>query len=396
VLSIDPAIPPVRLDMTRVRQVIFNLLSNASKFTENGTITLKAYSTAAQFVIIITDTGIGMTDAQKSRLFQDFSQADNSTTRKYGGTGLGLAISKRFCEMMQGGIEVESAPDKGTSFIVTLPARLENERASGHSSSAPPRVGATASKQDKSAILIIDDDAAVRELLHRNLAKEGYTLIGASDGDTGLQYARAIHPRAIILDVLMPHKDGWSVLKEIKSDPTIADIPVIMYTMVDERRLGLAIGAAEYLLKPVEKDKILQVLERLDKYRPNDSILVVDDDADILNIAARTIEKEGWRVTTARNGAEALAVLAQGIPRLVFLDLMMPEMDGFEFLNLMQSRREWSGIPVVIVTAKDLTPEERQRLVGSVERIVEKGHFTPENLLKQLTQLLPNVSHMIH
>ncbi len=396
VLNIVNDLPAVHLDLTKVRQILFNLISNASKFTQKGTITLTAgverssNDSEAKIVLKVSDTGIGITEEQKAKLFKEFSQADSSTTRQYGGTGLGLAITKHFCEMMHGSIEVESAPQKGTTFTVVLPQAIEGETQEVQTVKTVPT--ANQPVPVGSAVLVVDDDPSVRDLLQRYLTKEGYFVECIASGDEGLSRARTILPMAIILDVMMPHKDGWAVLQEIKNDPVLKSIPVIMYTMVDERNFGLAIGATEYLIKPVNKEKILQILEKLKHRISHEYVLIVDDDPDLRDIATRTIEKEGWGVQTAENGKRALSLLENGMPSIIFLDLMMPVMDGFEFLSIFEHHTEWFHIPIVIITSKDLSAEERQRLDGTVRKIIQKGDFTPEKLLKQLAQLIPRLT----
>ncbi len=399
-VNVEQDIPIVRLDLTKVRQILFNLISNASKFTQKGTITLTAGTVPAsddsdaKIILKVSDTGIGLTEEQVAKLFKEFSQADSSTTRKYGGTGLGLAITKRFLDMMHGSIDVESVPDKGTTFTVKLPQIIENIEGK----TVPVKVLAEngrAHVPTNTAVLVVDDDPSVRDLLLRYLSKEGYLVECVASGDEGLKRAKEILPMAIILDVMMPHKDGWAVLQEIKSDPALKSIPVVMYTMVDEKNFGLAIGASDYLIKPVSKEKILQVLEKYKQRTPRKYILIVDDDPDLLDLASRAIEKAGWNVRTAENGKSALSVLESELPSIIFLDLMMPVMDGFEFLAVFQSREEWRHIPIVVITSKDLMAEERQQLNGIVKKVIQKGDFTPEKLLKQLSSLIPQLTHII-
>ncbi|HTR80075.1 MAG TPA: PAS domain S-box protein [Bacteroidota bacterium] len=397
VVNVEKEIPPLLLDLSKVRQILFNLISNASKFTDGGTITLTAATTSLadnavpRFTLTLTDTGIGLTEEQKAKLFKEFTQADSSTTRKYGGTGLGLAITKRFVEMMQGTIDVESAPNKGTTFIVTLPQRIESTMKVD-----VPKQDAAARLERvpaNSAILVIDDDPSVRDMLLRYLSKEGYHVECVAGGDEGLMRAKEILPMAIILDVMMPHKDGWAILQEIKADPSLKSTPVIMYTMVDEKTFGLAIGASEYLIKPVSRETILQVVEKYKQGASHQSVLVVDDDLDFRELASRSIEKAGWTAVTAENGRSALSILKTTSPSIIFLDLMMPVMDGFEFLAVFQSHEEWRDIPVVVITSKDLSSEERVQLNGFVKKIMEKGDFSPEKFLGQLSTLIP---HLIH
>jgi PAS domain S-box-containing protein len=397
VLTENEEIRLVRLDLTKVRQILFNLISNASKFTQNGTVSLEVTSVPGDAAsgpgirFRVSDTGIGITKEQEERLFKEFAQADGSTTRKFGGTGLGLAISKRFCEMMGGSIGIESSSSKGTTFVAILPQRIEESR-EGPILRTVPSIIADRVIPKKSCILIIDDDPSVRDLLTRYLTKEGYLTEAVSSGDEGLKRARETIPLAIILDVVMPSKDGWVVLQEIKGDPALEAVPVVMYTMVDDKNFGLAIGASEYLIKPVDKEKILHAIQRLVPQVKRSYVLVVDDDSDARITICRPMEKAGWNVRTADNGKSAIAILEKEIPGIIFLDIMMPVMDGFEFLALLQSRKEWDHIPVVIVTAKDLSTEESQRLNGAVMKVIQKGDLTPDKLLKQLTMLVPHMS----
>ena len=395
-VNVPPDIPIVRLDQTKVRQILFNLISNASKFTLNGTITLSAVAIPASgdneavIEMKVADTGIGITEDQKSKLFKEFSQADSSTTRKYGGTGLGLAISKRFSDMMRGSIEIDSVPDKGTTFTVTLPQVLQIAEATSLPAVVPTESPA-APIPTNTVVLVVDDDTGVRDLLSRHLSKEGYLVECVTSGDEGIKRAKEILPMAIILDVMMPHKDGWAVLHEIKNEPALKSIPVVMYTMLDERSFGLAIGASDYLVKPVSKEKILQVLDKYKHRASRDYVLVVDDSPDIRDMASRAIQKAGWLVRTAENGKSALEMLEVEAPCLIFLDLMMPVMDGFEFLSIFQNRTEWKHIPVAIITSKELMAEERQQLNGIVRKVIQKGDFTPEKLLRQLSLLIPQL-----
>jgi PAS domain S-box-containing protein len=395
-VNVAKEVTTVRLDLTKIRQILFNLISNASKFTQHGKITLGAYAVPAdgtegeKIVLKVSDTGIGLTEEQKAKLFRDFTQADGSTTRKYGGTGLGLAISKRFSDMMKGSIDVDSVPNCGTTFTVTLPRFLE------HMGEKSPQTKVSAEKQAaptaaNTAVLIIDDDPGVRDLLSRYLSKEGYPIECVTCGEDGIKRAREILPMAIILDVMMPRKDGWAVLQEIKSDPVLQSIPVIMYSMLDEKNFGLAIGASEYLMKPVSKEKILEVLSKYKQAAPSEYILVVDDNADLRAMASRAIQKAGWEVRTAENGRSAIAHLERGVPSIIFLDIMMPVMDGFEFLTIFQNRADWRNIPVVVITSKDLIAEERRQLNGVVKKVIQKGDFTPDRMLKQISSLIPQL-----
>lgn len=293
--------------------------------------------------------------------------------------------------MMHGTIEIESAPNQGTTFTVTLPQSIEDTGEKKAPAIAPAEK-APAPLPTNTAVLVVDDDQGVRDLLFRYLSKEGYLVECVASGDEGIKRAKEILPMAIILDVMMPRKDGWAVLQDIKNDPTLKSIPVVMYTMLDEKNFGLAIGASEYLIKPVNKEKILQVLEKYKQRAPSEYILIVDDNPDLRTMASRAIQKAGWEVRTADNGKSALALLEIILPSIIFLDIMMPVMDGFEFLSIFQNREEWKHIPVVVITSKDLMAEERQQLNGIVKKVIQKGDFTPEKLLKQISFLIPQLT----
>lgn len=385
----------MRADQTRLRQIILNLLSNACKFTEGGTVTLAVARDAEEGWVRfrVSDTGIGMTRDQLGRLFQEFTQADSSTTRKYGGTGLGLAISQRLAALMGGTIAVESEPGVGTSFTVRLPAGAA-AGADAIPGSPPAPVGAVAAIPDAARtvddrVLVVDDDATVRDLMRRFLGREGFDVVTAESGAEALSAVRAQRPSVITLDVLMPDMDGWSVLQELKADPELAGIPVIMVTIVDEKHKGIALGASDYLNKPIDRGRLAAILAR---YRSAGTatrrVLVVEDDAAARMMMRRLLIGEGWQVAEAGDGREALARMGRERPDLILLDLMMPEMDGFEFLAACRKVPEFGSIPVIIVTAADLTAHDHRRLNGGVEHILQKAAFEQHELLAQIRQLV--------
>jgi signal transduction histidine kinase/DNA-binding response OmpR family regulator len=382
----------MRADLTKVRQTLFNLLSNASKFTEKGTITLSAERLCApsgapdRIRIAVQDTGIGMSSEQLGRLFQAFSQADASTTRKYGGTGLGLVISRKFCQMMGGDITVESTPGQGTTFTVELPAEVSELPV--EQPTAAPKIQNPKSKiQNARTVLVIDDDPDAGDLMARNLEKNGFAVLRASKGGEGIEIARKKKPDAITLDVMMPGMDGWSVLSVLKADPATAKIPVVMVTMLQDRQMGYALGASDFLTKPVDAAKLRDVIAR-HAGRPGAHVLVVEDDPASREMLTRLLQKEGLDVAEAENGSAALEQLATRIPSLILLDLMMPVMDGFEFLSVIAREPQLSGIPVVVVTAKDLTSEDRERLDGFVREVFQKGAMDRDKLLRDVCTMI--------
>jgi signal transduction histidine kinase/DNA-binding response OmpR family regulator len=381
-IEVSPEIHAMRADLTKVRQVLFNLLSNASKFTQKGVIELRVASEPADgrdwIAFHVKDSGIGMTRDQAARIFDAFTQADASTTRKYGGTGLGLTITRKFCELMGGRITVDSEPGKGTVFSVRLPLEVA-AAADDFARPTPAPAAAT--------VLVIDDDPVVQDLMKSFLGKEGYHVVVAAGGEEGLAEARRHRPDVITLDVAMPRMDGWTVLGAIKADPKLADIPVIMLTMVDNKSMGYALGAADYMTKPLNRDRLAAILAKYSKLRDRHPVLIVEDDPDTRAILKTALEKDGWTVEQAENGRVALERARSGVPGLILLDLMMPEMDGFTFLEEFRRLADTKSTPVIVLTAKDLTADDRKRLAGSVERIVQKGANT-ESLLTQVRDLV--------
>jgi PAS domain S-box-containing protein len=375
-------------DVTKLRQVLLNLLSNASKFTQSGTITFAVARRTREerdwLEFSVRDSGIGMTEEQMSKLFQAFSQADASTTRKYGGTGLGLAISRKFCQMMGGDITVESEAGKGSTFFVHLPSQVVDPKKV--TLAVEEELGAVIA--EGSAVLVIDDDPSVRDVVKRSLNKEGVSVMTAASGEEGLELARKHRPDVITLDVQMPGMDGWEVLKTLKSDPELRQIAVIMMTNIDEKTTGYSLGAAEYMKKPVDRDYLVAVLK---KFRDNAStrpVLVVEDDPSGREIVRRALSLEGLKVIEASNGVEALARIAETLPSLILLDLMMPELDGFGFLSELRGREEWSKIPVVVLTAKDISSDDRKRLEGYTSALLVKKGQSPDALIREMRDLI--------
>ena len=382
----------MRADPIRLRQVVLNLLSNACKFTERGEVVLEARREPSGdgdwIVVSVADTGIGMTPEQMGRLFQEFMQADASTTSKYGGTGLGLAISRKLCRLMGGDIHVESAPGKGSRFTIRIPARPTARPSTAVESAIPAARPATAAGH---RILVIDDEETVRDLMRRFLGREGFEVVTAQDGAEGLALARDLRPMLITLDVLMPGLDGWSVLENLKADPELADIPVVMLTILDDKNKGFALGATDFLTKPVDRERLRSVIARYGGQKAERWALVVEDDPDTRVWLRRMLREEGWTVLEAANGREALAQLANVTPDVMLLDLIMPEMDGFELLNELRHEEVWRRLPVVVVTAAELSDEDHERLNGSVLKVLHKTGTSREALLAELHELLAPV-----
>ena len=394
----------MRSDLTKIRQTLFNLLSNACKFTKEGTVTIDVGEDGEgedNFVSFsVTDTGIGMTEEQASKVFGAFTQADSSTTKEFGGTGLGLAISKEFCEMLGGGIDVKSEPGQGSCFTMRVPrtsAEVSEETDSAAVNDGEPLDDTSLTNLEKGAktidktILVVDDDPVIRDLMSRYLVRGGYTVKTAVNGAEALRLSKECRPDAITLDVMMPEMDGWEALAELKKDPDLAEIPVIMATIKDDRNIGFALGAADYLIKPVDPNQLREVLLKNFAEKSSRSALIVDDDGAMRELMRRMLVSENWSVTEAENGKVGLERLEESeeLPDVIFLDLMMPEMDGFEFLERVRANQRTAHLKVIVVTAKTLTKEERKTLSGTADQLVTKWDKNLEELIDTLSNVLP-------
>ncbi|MBW3572081.1 MAG: response regulator, partial [Gemmatimonadetes bacterium] len=410
-LQLAPDLGRMHADQMKVRQGLYNLLSNAVKFTRDGTVTVTAVREGMDgqewMVFRVADTGIGLSADQIVRLFQDFTQADTSTTRRFGGTGLGLALTRRFCQMMGGDVTVHSVPGEGSVFTIKLPIVVSGTPAEPVDEAAPAAAAAAAAlgaaviashdcvggdgadaPTDAGCVLVIDDDPVQRDLMQRFLGTEGFNVRAAASGREGLRLARQIHPVAITLDVMMPEMDGWSVLRALKADAALRDIPVVMLTMVDDPDRGFALGASDYATKPVNRQGLSRILRKHTCPHPPCPVLLVDEDAAARARTRRVLEKEGWKVCEAENGVKALECLERERPHLILLDLMMPEMDGFEFAERVRQHPEWRSIPIVVLSSRDVSEAERLRLNGQVESVLRKEGGSREGLLLQVRDLL--------
>ena len=288
--------------------------------------------------------------------------------------------------MLGGDVTVQSEPGVGSTFTVRIPARFEERPASETVvAAAPPApVPAPSPSANGSAVLVIEDDAAVRQLLEGVLTEEGYRVVTAAGNADTVELARQLHPDAITLDLALPSLAGWNLLAAIKADSELSDTPVIVLLVVEEAA-GVPLGATDYLTKPVQRDRLVGLL-RTHCHDPAAPVLVVEDDAATREMLQRMLEREGFAVAEAADGRAGLERVAEQLPSLILLDLLMPQMNGFEFLAELQSRPEWRSIPVVVVTAKDLTAEEHARLSGQVTEVLRKGAYTRERLLSEVRE----------
>jgi signal transduction histidine kinase/DNA-binding response OmpR family regulator len=376
----------MRTDRIKIKQSLLNILSNGNKFTENGKLTLIADRSEADRRMVrfaVSDTGIGMTDEQLGRLFQAFSQAEKSTAKKYGGTGLGLVITRNFCQMLGGEVTATSKLGEGSTFTITLP----------DSPPAPVQVRPAEVPQlaERSVgaptVLVVDDDPAARELLIANLKAAGYRLVQAASGEEALSLARTMRPDAITLDVIMPKPDGWDVLSALKADADLRDIPVVIVTVLSDRGIGLSLGAVEVLTKPVDRARLTTLIHSL--VRRDGPVLVVEDDASAREMIRQTIEKMNLPVAEAMEGRQALSWLREHpAPAVILLDLIMPEMDGFEVLDALAAHVEWRDIPVIVITAKQLTRAERERLMRQAQKVIAKDTASHLDIASAIGQAL--------
>jgi signal transduction histidine kinase/CheY-like chemotaxis protein len=384
----------ISADRGRLRQILYNLLSNAIKFTpDGGTVTLSATVDDGVARISVADTGVGIAPADQAHIYEQFRQVGNVELRQ-GGTGLGLALTQRLVEAHGGHIELESTLGVGSRFTVVLPVSLT---AAGPVSALTPRSGALETTLDQAraagGVLVIEDDPSAARLLREYLEADGYTVRLAADGHTGVAAARAARPAAILLDVLLPGLDGWEILRQLKADESLREVPVIIVTVVDEREVGLALGAVDYLLKPVDREVLLSLLAR---YVPTPSdanrpirVLAVDDEPDALDLVAAALEPAGHKVTRAASGEKALELARQQPFDLVICDLVMPELDGFAVVAALKADARTSGLPILILTAHSLSAADRRRLTGRILGIVEKGTAGAAGLRAWLAGAIP-------
>jgi signal transduction histidine kinase/DNA-binding response OmpR family regulator len=378
-LSVDPDIGIVEADERKVKQVVVNLLSNAVKFTpDGGRVDVAARLATAEVQVAIRDTGIGIAPADQERIFEAFQQAGRGPRGTQEGTGLGLTLSRRFVELHGGRIWLESQVGVGSTFTFTLPLRGRVE-AVDRTAPAPPARDAARLEGTGPTVLVVEDDRYAIDLLTLYLSGAGFRVAVAHDGDEGLALAHGLHPAAITLDILLPRLDGWDFLVRAKADPAIADIPVIIVSILDARGRGLALGAADYLVKPAGPDDVLAALRRciLRAQVPAKpvTILAVDDDPVALELIRAVLEPEGYSVLTATGGQAGVALAQQALPALVILDLLMPDVDGFTVVERLRSDPATAAIPIIIMTAKSMSRADKERLNGQISHLARKGEF---------------------
>lgn len=383
--------PHARLstDDLKLRQILLNLIGNAAKFTKDGTVELKVTGMdlggTPHTRFEVADTGIGMTQQQLDGLFERFSQADSTTTRKYGGTGLGLALTRALALMLGGNVTVESEPGRGTTFALTVPSRwiapsVETEAAT---IDVPGSIAGAADPTGQT-ILVIDDEASARELLQRHLTKEGFAVSVATSGAQALELLKTMRPTAVLLDVMLPGMDGWHVLKAIRNNPETAHIPVIMQTVLSDERFAYAMGASGYLKKPIKRSALAQAIKDACAAESAHNVLIVDDDAAANKRLTLLLERDGWTVASATDGEQALELMRSHTPALVLVDLVMPTMDGHAFIREVRNNPEWDAVALVVMTSSDIESNRVRMLEKDTDAILQKGSLPLAELAADL------------
>ncbi|MFQ5973473.1 MAG: PAS-domain containing protein, partial [Alphaproteobacteria bacterium] len=380
-------LPTLHTDQNKLRQILINLLSNAAKFTDSGAVTVSAEHVEDLVRISVADTGIGIAEDALEFVFDEFRQADESTTREHGGTGLGLAITRRLARLLGGDVAVRSKLGEGSTFTVVVPVTYSATRPPAKARPQAAEESGDERARDGPLVLAIDDDPNVIYLLREHLADAGYRVIGATGGEEGIRKAKLLKPFAITLDIIMPNHDGWEVLRALKADEATRDVPIIVLSILDEKDRGFRLGAFDYLLKPFDRDMVLSTLKRIAPFEGR--VLVVDDDPMVGDLIEQILEDRPYEIDKARDGVEALKIIEKRRPDVVLLDLLMPRLDGFGVVEVLEGRPECRDIPIVVLTSKSLTQAERKSLDKHVLKIIEKRGLAPDALLRELSDVLP-------
>jgi CheY-like chemotaxis protein len=371
--------------------VILNLVSNACKFTDEGTVVTRVWAEGDKVIFSVTDTGIGIPEDQLGSIFEEFTQVDASTTRKVGGTGLGLPISRHFVEMHHGKMWVESRSGKGSTFSFQIPTKPVQEDEEEDSSLSTQ--DQFLDEYSKKIVVAIDDDPTVITLYERFLEKQNYQVIGIGHQQDLVAQIKEIDPFAVLLDVLLPGRDGWSIIQQLKDNPFTKDIPVIICSIASDKNRGFSLGAADYLIKPITENDLVEALKHVDHQKQGEiQVLVVDDQADDILLIRRILEAQAsYSIIEASNGKEGMEQVNRRIPDLIILDLNMPEMNGFAMIEALKGNEKTRSVPIIIVSAEDLSHEDQQRLTGRVEVLLHKGIFTENELLEDVSQALGRI-----
>jgi signal transduction histidine kinase/CheY-like chemotaxis protein len=379
----------IEADAGKLKQMVLNLVSNAIKFTpEHGVVTIKASRQKDAVEVSVADTGIGIADEDRARIFEAFQQLDSGVDRRQPGTGLGLALTRRFARLHGGDVRVASDVGKGSVFTISLPLHAHRESADGQLASP---VSAGVGDPKRPLVLIVEDNSAAIELMSRNLERGGFRTVVARTGTEAIASARRLQPVAITLDILLPELDGWEVLTRLKHDPATSSIPVVVVSVVDNPELGMALGALDYFVKPIDGAAFLKSLSRFnfrralgrDEFR----VLVVDDEPGNLEMLAGILEPAGFTVIAAAGGREAIELATQRLPDLILLDLIMPDVTGFDVVEALRANQSTHDTPIMVLTAKDLTDADKAQLNGQVSTILNRRSTGASDLLGLLRQV---------
>jgi signal transduction histidine kinase/CheY-like chemotaxis protein len=395
-VNVAPGLPPLNADEPKFKQILYNLLSNAIKFTQDGgrvnvAASLSRLESGGSAIrVAVSDSGLGIKPQDQARIFGEFEQIDSSYGRQQQGTGLGLALTQRFVQMHGGRIWIESEGIEGHGSTLTfeLPVELvEATVADAGTSDDATSFPSAKSDSTQALVLIVEDDAKARELFTHYLSEAGYAVAHAADGEQALQMAQDLLPYAIVLDVILPKKDGWDVLTQLKSNPATQDIPVVIVSITEDRELGFSLGAVEYLVKPIRRERLIEVLDdvRSKVAKQNVTALVVDDERLSVRMLTDMLQSLDCGVLPAYGGQQAIDMAVQFLPDFIILDLMMPQVTGFDVVRQLRANPLTKDIPILIFTAKDLTKKERQQLNDSVQAIVPKSG--KEHLLREMAKL---------
>jgi PAS domain S-box-containing protein len=400
VFNVSPQIEQLFVDQTRFKQILVNLVSNAIKFSgTEGKVEVEIKRTNNEIEIFVKDYGTGIKAEELSKLFKPFQQTKSKTEKE--GTGLGLAITKRLVELHGGSIKVNSEWGKGTTFTIRIPMVLGIENAlmaeekivqqanihhalKEYTEFEPQRI-------EKPLVLIIEDNQQATQLLEMYLHDSGYRTEIARDGLEGIEKAKKLKPNIITLDLMLPLKDGWQVLKDLKNHPVCKDIPIIIISITDEKKLGFSLGAVDYFVKPVNKDDLLATLKRIPIHksagRDHPRILIVDDDKTAVELIEIILDAEGYEVVKTYNSSEGLKMAIDYKPDLMILDLIMPEISGFQLAYKMRQHEETKNIPIIILTSMDIDQETREKMEGVVSTVMSKQKFTKKDLLREISSI---------
>ena len=387
VVNFDGAMGSMSQDETKLRQCLTNFLSNGFKFTKNGTVTLDVRARSVKGVefidFAVIDTGAGMSAEGVAKVFEEYTQAERSTSANHGGTGLGLPISKKFAEMMGGEVVLTSEEGVGSVFTLSVPRECPEYNEDDVDSNVINL------DSEDNLVVLVDDDVAMHDLIKRTISKLSLTLIGATNSEKGMELIREVKPKLILLDVLMPGRDGWSLLKECKTDKELKDIPVIMISQLNQSNLAASLGANDYLTKPIDRSHFVNTVQRLlGSGSKNQKVLVIDDDKDVRELLSRLLKDAGYRPIDARDGKEGLE-RTKDEPALIILDLEMPRMDGFEFLdNYIKDVPEDKRAPVLVFSGKDLTEVQEDLLKERVVGLVKKDDVSMDKLSKMIQSIV--------